>query len=107
VSEADLTKLINEYETMEEYNKDIVDVLHMVRKNIRIAALNDKLTLALAGFDIDEINRIDEEMKKDEVEGITPELLQQMRELMEEAKKNPNYILEKQTEAKKGKKGKK
>jgi hypothetical protein len=41
------------------------------------------------------------------VEGTTPELLQQMMELMEAAKKNPNYILEKQTEAKKGKKGKK
>lgn len=79
----------------------------MVRKNIRIGVLNDKLTAALAAFDIDEINRIDEQIKKDTVEGMTPELLQQMSDLMEEAKKNPNYILEKQTEAKKGKKGKK
>lgn len=30
-----------------------------------------------------------------------------MRDLMEEAKKNPNYIAEKQAEMKKGKKGKK
>jgi hypothetical protein len=69
----------------------------MVRKNIRIGSLNDRLTTALAGFDIEEINRIDEEIKRDEVEGMTAELLQQMAALQEEAKKNPNYILEKQT----------
>lgn len=79
----------------------------MVKKNIRIGVLNDKLAAALAAFDIEEINRIDEQMKKDSIQGVTPELLQQMSDLMEQAKKNPNYILEKQTEAKKGKKGKK
>lgn len=107
ISETDLTKLIGEYEAIEGYNKDIVDVLHMVRKNIRIASLNDRLAAALAGFDIDEITRIDEEIKRDEVEGMTSDLLQQMTALQEEARKNPSYILEKQTEAKKGKKGKK
>jgi hypothetical protein len=79
----------------------------MVRKNIHIGVLNDKLAAALSAFDIDEINRIDEEVRRDSVEGLAQELLEQMGSLMEEARKNPNYILEKQAEAKKGKKGKK
>lgn len=107
LSEADLLKAIAEYESIEGHSKDIVEVLHMVRKNIRVAVTNDRLSAALASFDIDEIGRIDEEIKRDEIEGMTADLLQQMAALQEEARKNPNYILERQSEAKKGKKGKK
>lgn len=60
ITEADLLKSITEYQAMDSANTALIDVLHMLRKNIRISALNEKLAAALTAFDIEEINRIDE-----------------------------------------------
>jgi hypothetical protein len=46
-----------------------------------------------------------EEMRNDGVEGVDAEVMRQLKEMLEEAEKNPNIVAEKQAEAKKGKKG--
>jgi hypothetical protein len=77
----------------------------MVRKNIRIAGLTDKISALLVGWEVDELKTVAEEMKNDGVEGVDAEVMQQMKQMLEDAEKNPNIVAEKQAEAKKAKKG--
>jgi hypothetical protein len=42
----------------------------MVRKNIRIANLTEKITTLLVGWEVEELKAINEEIKNDKIEGI-------------------------------------
>ena len=77
----------------------------MVRKNIRIGNLNDKISALLVGWEVEELKVINEEIKNEKIEGIEPEVFKQFKEMLEQADKNPGIVAEKQAEAKKAKKG--
>lgn len=53
ITETDLTKLINDYKSAEGYNSKLADVADMIRKNIRIANLSDRINNALEGWEVD------------------------------------------------------
>ncbi len=57
-------------------------------------------------FDVPTVTTVVEEVKNLNLE-VDPELIQKSEEMMEEAKKNPNYIQEKQKEMQKAMKSKK
>jgi len=57
-------------------------------------------------FDIQNVTTVLEEVKNLNLE-VDPELIQKSEEMIEEAKKNPNYIQEKQKEMLKAMKSKK
>lgn len=105
ITEADLRKHITEYRDIPAHNPHLADVADMVRKNIRISALTDKISALLVGWEVEELKNIDAEIKNDRIEGIDAEVGRQLREMLEEAEKNPGLAAEKQAEAKKGKKG--
>jgi hypothetical protein len=64
----------------------------MVRKNIRITNLNDKITTLLVGWEVEELKLINEEIKNDKIEGIDQEIYRQFKEMLEEAEKNPGIV---------------
>lgn len=53
ITETDLTKLINDYKSVEGHNSKLADVADMIRKNIRIANLSDRINNALEGWEVD------------------------------------------------------
>lgn len=75
ISEADLTKMISEYRTVEGHNSKLADVADMLRKNIRVAGIEEKLNNLLAGWEVDEIKNTMKEIETDRVEGIEKEVL--------------------------------
>lgn len=77
----------------------------MLWKNKKIAVLSDRLTASLPLYDMDELAKIRADIERDKVEGLAPELLQQLATIEEEFKANPTAIAEKQAEIKKQKKG--
>lgn len=96
ISEADLKKSIAEYREVPGHNPFLADVGDMVRKNIRIANLTDKITGLLAGWEVEELKSVGEEIKNEGVEGIDAEVMRQLREMLEEVERNPNIVAEKQ-----------
>ena len=70
ISEADLKKNITEYREIAGYNAKLADVADMVRKNIKIAKMTERITNALGGWEVEELKGIQEEIKADKVEGI-------------------------------------
>ena len=105
ISEGDLKKLIGDYREIQGHNSALADVADMVRKNIRVANLSEKIGTALGAWEVEELKGINQEIADEKVEGIEEELAKQMKEMLEEAEKNPNLVAEKQAEAKKAKKG--
>lgn len=47
INDNDLAKLINEYKSIEGFNEKLADVGDMVRKNIKIANMTDKINNAV------------------------------------------------------------
>ena len=68
----------------------------MVAKNLRIASLTEKINSLMAGWEIEEMKSVNEEMNNDKVEGVSEEILKQFREMLEEVDKNPGIVAEKQ-----------
>jgi hypothetical protein len=54
----------------------------MVRKNIRIANLNDKISTLMVGWEVEELKLINEEIKNDKIEGIDQEVHRQFKEML-------------------------
>lgn len=76
----------------------------MVRKNIKIGNLTDKINNALQGWEVDILKGVVEEIKNDKVEGINEEIMAKLNAMLDEAAKNPAIVAEKQAEIKKTKK---
>ena len=89
------------------HNAYLADVADMVRKNIRIGNLTEKISSLMAGWEIEQLKNINEQMNRDKVEGIDAEVIRQFKQMLEQAEKNPNLAAEKQAQAKKAKKGSK
>lgn len=77
----------------------------MLKKNIKILALTDKISGHLTGWEIEQLKAINEQIKNEKIQGITENILNDMKTMLEEAEKNPALVTEKQNEAKKAKKG--
>ena len=77
----------------------------MLYKNKKISVLNDRLTAALPLYDMEELKKIRADIETYKVEGMSAQLLEQLTNLEEEIKLNPNLLAEKQAELKKQKKG--
>ena len=52
IAEPDLAKLIGEYRDIEGHNSALADVAEMVKKNLRIAALSEKISAALGAWEV-------------------------------------------------------
>lgn len=48
----------------------MIDAVEMIRKNVRIGNLIEKINGLLAGWEVDELKNVREEMEKDRVEGV-------------------------------------
>ena len=59
----------------------------------------------MAGWEVEDMKAVNEEIAKDRIEGIDEQILKQFKEMLEEVEKNPGIVAEKQAEAKKAKKG--
>lgn len=104
-TEADLQKIINQYKDIQGYSDLMVDTIEMIRKNVKIANLVEKINNLLSGWEVDQLKIVKEEMEKDRVEGLDEQLIKQINQLLETAESNPALVQEKQAELKKGKKG--
>ena len=78
----------------------------IIRKNSFVLSKIEKLTNALTMFDLPIVTSTLEEIKSLSIE-VDEELVHKAEELLEEAKRNPNFIAEKQKEMQKAMKGKK
>lgn len=108
LSIADFEKLINECAAIPDINAQLLVTAKKVVKNMRIGALADKFTEALAAFNVEALNAGMEDFTSYSVTGIDEELMQKVQDMINEAKDNPNYTADKLAELKKaGKKGKK
>lgn len=67
ISEPQLKKTIHEYREINAHNPYLADVADMVRKNIKIANLNDKISSLLVGWEVEELKVINEEIKNDKI----------------------------------------
>ena len=77
----------------------------MLKKNIKILALSDKIANHITGWEVEELKAINEQIKNDKIEGIAENVMNDMKAMLEEVEKNPGIVAEKQNEAKKAKKG--
>ncbi len=103
-----LEKLITEASEIPDINRELISVARLVHKNLRIFALAERITNALANFEIDVLETAVKEVEELSVKGLEAELLERAEAMLEEARENPNFVQEKQAELKKqGKKGKK
>lgn len=59
----------------------------------------------MAGWEIEEMKGVREEITNDKIEGLDEEIMKQFKQMLDEAEKNPGIVAEKQAEAKKAKKG--
>ena len=59
----------------------------------------------MAGWEVEDMKAVNEEIAKDRIEGIDEQILKQFKEMLEEVEKNPGIVAEKQAQAKKAKKG--
>lgn len=75
----------------------MADVVDMIRKNIKINNLVDKINVSLEGWEVDTLKNILEEIKNDKIEGVNPDVLGKVTAMLEEAAKNPGIVAEKQT----------
>ena len=105
ISEADLKKNINEYTQIPQHNPHLADVAQMVVKNIRIANLTEKINNLMAGWEIEEMKTVNEQINNDKIQGIDEQIMKQFKQMLEQVEKNPNIVAEKQAQAKKNKKG--
>jgi hypothetical protein len=55
----------------------------MVRKNIRISNLTEKINGCFPGWEIEELKKINDEINNDKIEGIDEEVMKQMKELLD------------------------
>lgn len=92
----ELERLLNE----REIDENLINVGKKVLINARINGVSEKLSLAITSFDLQGIILGLEEIGKWNM-GVDEELVEKAQEIVEEAKNNPNYILEKQAELKK------
>ncbi len=104
LTEADLEKILNEYQQV-DFNPQLYDIAVMLKKNIKILALTDKITGHLTGWEVEELKTVNEQIKNEKIEGIAENVITDMKTMLEEAEKNPAIVTEKQNEAKKTKKG--
>lgn len=58
ISEADLKKNITEYRDIAGHNPYLADVADMVRKNIRINNLTERISALLVGWEVEELKNI-------------------------------------------------
>lgn len=75
ISEADLDKMIKEYRGIEGSNPKLADVAERIKKNIKIAGIVEKMNNMLAGWEVEELKTLLEEIKNEKVEGIEPEVM--------------------------------
>lgn len=64
----------------------------MIRKNIRIANVTDKMNGALEGWEVEILKGVLEEIKNDKIEGINEEVMGKVNTMLEEASKNPAIV---------------
>lgn len=103
-----LQNLITEAGKIEDFNKDIIELAGKKLLNMRIAQLQENINNAITVFDIDNLQKYITEYEEKSVTGIDLAIIEKAQAILEEAKDNPNYVQEKQAEAKKAaKKGKK
>ncbi len=105
LTEADLEKILHEYQQVADFNPQLYDVAVMLKKNIKILTLTDKISAHLTGWEVEELKTVNEQIKNDKIEGIADNVINDMKIMLEEAEKNPAIVTEKQNEAKKAKKG--
>jgi hypothetical protein len=84
----------------------LIKLAKLVRKDAFVSSKADKLTSNLNMFDVPAITACLDEIRNMNLE-IDQELIDKAEELLEEAKKNPQFIIDKQKEAQKAMKGKK
>lgn len=75
ISVGDLEKLITECNSVPSFTPQLLETARKLVKNMRISHLSDKLTEAIAAFNIDALNAGMEEFTKYSVTGIEEELL--------------------------------
>jgi hypothetical protein len=89
-----------------DINPELIKTAHWVRKNAFVMNRIEKLTNAVNVFDLAVITASIDEIRNLNIE-VDPDLVGKGEEIIEEAKKNPNFIAEKQKEVQKAMKGKK
>ena len=78
ISEADLSKMLAEYREINGHNSKLADVGDMLRKNIKIGGIVEKLNNHLSNWEVDELKAILEEITNEKVEGIEEEVMKQV-----------------------------
>ena len=85
---------------------ELIKLAKLVRKDSFVSSKIEKLSNALAMYDIQAITASLDEIRNLNIE-LDQELVDKAEELIEESKKNPQFILDKQKEVQKAMKGKK
>ncbi|EGR33436.1 hypothetical protein IMG5_052980 [Ichthyophthirius multifiliis] len=107
VNVTDFEKLLVDIQEINDFNVQLVNLGKLVLKNLKIQVLSNKIEECLGIFNVDLLKEYMSEYKNYQVQGINQEIIQKAEEMLEEARQNPNFVVEKQAEAKKaGKKGK-
>ena len=57
----------------------------MLKKNLKILALSDKISGHTAGWEVDELKNINEQIKNEKIEGIAENIMNDMKTMLEEA----------------------
>ncbi len=62
-----MDKILNEYQQVTDFNQKLYDVAVMLKKNIKILALTDKISVHLTGWEVEELKAVNEQIKNEKI----------------------------------------